>query len=41
MMFVSFSSNTMGVTSGTGTDNPSGAPVFNLRFLEGFVLLYL
>ena len=26
MVFMSFNSNTTGVTSGTGTDNPSGAP---------------
>lgn len=34
MMFVSFTSNTMDVTSRTGSADPSGSPEFNLRFLE-------
>jgi hypothetical protein len=32
IMFVSFNSNTTGVTSGAGTANPSGAP----EFISGF-----
>ena len=32
MMFVSFKSNTMGVTCWTGTANPSGAPEFTICF---------
>jgi len=32
MMFVSFNGNTTGVTSGTGTSNPSGAPQFTSCF---------
>ena len=32
MMFVLLNSNTTGVISGTGTDNPSGAPVFTVVF---------
>ena len=35
MICVSFKSNTMGVTYGTGTDNPSGAPEFTLCFQYG------
>jgi len=44
VLFVSFKSNTTGVTSGAGTINPSrGPPVFSrVRvFLVGFVLLDL
>jgi hypothetical protein len=32
MMFVLLNSNTTGVISGTGTDNPSGAPEFTVVF---------
>jgi len=41
MMFVSFNSNTMGVTGGAGITNPSRAPESPSRFLVGFVLLDL
>ena len=34
VMFVSFNNNTKGVTSGTGTANPSGAPEFTPVFIE-------
>ena len=34
IMFVSFNSNTTGVTSGAGTANPSGAPEFISGFRE-------
>ena len=34
MMFVSFNSNITGVTYGTGTANPSGAPEFTSEFCE-------
>jgi hypothetical protein len=32
MMFVSFNSNTTGITSGAGTANPSGAQEFFIVF---------
>ena len=35
MMFVSFNSNTTGVTSRAGTANPSGTPQFTPRFQRG------
>ena len=41
MMFVSFDSNLIGVNSGAGTSNPSGAPEFNPHFLMGFALFNL
>ena len=41
MMFVSFNSNTTGVTSRVGTAHTSGAPLGSTSTLEGFVLLYL
>ena len=41
IMFVSFNSNTTGVTCGAGFANPSGAHEFTPRFLVGFVLLDL
>ena len=41
MMFVSYSSNTTGVTCGAGTANPYGVPEFTPGFLVGFVSLGL
>ena len=40
MMFVSFNSNTTGVTCGAGTANPSGASEFT-PVLVAVLLLYL
>jgi hypothetical protein len=41
MMFMSLNSNTTGVTSGTRSTFPSGAPEFISWLLVGFVLLDL
>jgi hypothetical protein len=42
MIMASFNSNTTGVTSVTGTADPSGAPEFSARpFLVAFMLLNL
>jgi hypothetical protein len=41
MMFVWFSSNTMGARSGAGTANPSEAPEFTSSFSEVRVILFL
>ena len=35
IMFVSFDSNTMSITTGAGTAYPSGAPEFTPHFLSG------